>query len=146
MSRGSSPPRSANSSCGPSPLPASSVAEKEHELGNSTFGRTVETAYHSRFQQFMTSLIPMHFYTSGTTLGYIYNHNSPAHRFFQHRQEPIVARCITASERFHHDSLQSRYVQDAFHHLGRNPRKKFQHRNIPVQEIMRLQRLSRNRW
>ena len=79
------------------------MAEKEHELGNSTFGRTVETAYHSRFQQFMTSLIPMHFYTSGTTLGYIYNHNSPAHRFFQHRQEPIVARCITASERFHHD-------------------------------------------
>ena len=121
------------------------MPEQEHQLGNSTFGRAVVTAHHTGLQQFSPGFIAVHFHTSGTTLGYIYNHNSPANRIFQHRQEPIIARRITASERFHHNPLQPRYIQDAFHYLRRDSRKKLQHRNIPVQEIMRFQRSSRNR-
>ena len=80
----------------------------------------------------MARLIPVHLDASGATLGYIDDYDTPVYCIFEHGQKPVVTRGIPATESFHHDPFQVGNVEDAFHHLRRDARKRLQDSDVPV--------------
>ena len=81
----------------------------------------------------MSGFVAMHLHASCPALGDIYDDDTSFNGLFQHMEEPILARGITATEGFHDDSFQPGDIQDALHHLRRDAGEEFQDSDVAIQ-------------